>query len=126
MAKNEYVVKSAVQTTVENKNDTVEIEEKIEEEVVKLEKNKEKFKIDKEELLADITWSFINIAKHYWFGVFNEKLLKKQIEEYISVSKNRDYLVNTLLNDKSFWKPIKKKTVKRRKSQMKTKSNITH
>jgi low affinity Fe/Cu permease len=55
MAKNEYVVKSAVQTTVENKTDTVEIEEKIEEEVVKLEKNKEKFKIDKEELLADIT-----------------------------------------------------------------------
>jgi low affinity Fe/Cu permease len=54
MAKNEYVVKSAVQTTVENKTDTVEIEEKIEEEVVKLEKNKEKFKIDKEELLADI------------------------------------------------------------------------
>ena len=124
MAKNEYVVKSAVQPTVESKTNTVEIEEKIEEEVVKLEKNKEKFKIDKEELLADITWSFINIAKHYWFGVFNEKLLKKQIEEYISVSKNRDYLVNTLLNDKSFWKPIKKKTVKRRKSQMKTKSNI--
>jgi hypothetical protein len=54
MAKNEYVVKSAVQPTVESKTDKVEIEEKIEEEVVKLEKNKEKFKINQEELLTDI------------------------------------------------------------------------
>jgi hypothetical protein len=54
----------------------------------------------------------------------NEKLIKKEITEYISVPQNREYLAEAIL-DKSFWHLKKKKDgVKRKKPQMKNKSDI--
>ena len=87
----------------------------------------EKEEIDPEEIeriKADIPEAFIRYAGLNWFWVLNEKLIKKEITEYISVPQNREYLAEAIL-DKSFWHLKKKKDgVKRKKPQMKNKSDI--